>query len=33
MFKEEREADDLIRHWGFDKELEALRAVNPRHRY
>ena len=26
-------ADNLIQQWGFGKELEALRAANPRHRY
>ena len=29
----ERRADALIAHWGFGKELDSLRAVNPRHRW
>jgi hypothetical protein len=29
----ERQADALIKDWGFGKELDYLRAVNPRHRW
>jgi hypothetical protein len=29
----ERDADKLAENWGFAKEIEALRAANPHHRY
>jgi len=29
----ERQADATMKDWGFGKELDYLRAVNPRHRW
>jgi hypothetical protein len=29
----EKKADELIREWGFSPELDALREINPNHRY
>lgn len=29
----EKKADDLVRRWGFSMELDALREINPNHRY
>jgi hypothetical protein len=29
----ERKADQMIREWGFDVELDKLREINPGHRF